>query len=137
MRIKDSEGSVGLFYIVDGNAYSFTWTLDECFPDQLGDLQPPENHEFLLGLLKSGSYTLAKGLRENLGYDLDTATVFTFPRGRIWYNINSKTFTVSTSKAVLKSNHCKSQIISDFGLMGKKVNWENNVEYENFDESYL
>lgn len=138
MIIKDSTGCVGLFYIIDGLLYALTQTLDENFPDELGDIQPSENHEYLLNELKySGTFQSAKQLREKLGCDLKTADVFTFPRGRVWYNIYDKTFTVSTSTTILNSPHYKSEIINFFELNDKKVKWDHNVEYDNFDESYL
>lgn len=137
MKLRDGDGNVGLFYIVDGLIYTMMNDPLENEVDSTGIIQPLYNHEYLLGEMKYGDEPIFQELQDYLGYDLKRATVQTFPRGRVWYNVNSHSFTISSSHELLDNPRYRSVILSEFDLNGKKVEINYDNEYEAFDESYL
>ncbi len=137
MGLKNNEGRVGLFYIVDGNIYTMINDPLENEVDSMNEIQPLYNHEYLLDKMKYGDEPNFKELQDYLGYDLRKATVWTFPRGRVWYNVKTNTYTISSSHRLLEDPHYRQIILDTFHLNGQKVYLNYEGEYENFDESYL
>lgn len=135
MIFKDSEGNIGLFYFIDDKFYGLIMSLDEGNIDSMNEIQPLDNHETLLSELQYGpSFS---DLREEMGYDLSKATVWTFPRGRVWYNMKDHSFTISSSRKILETPFYLNIVKQQFGLENKKIHLNQDNEYENYDEEYL
>jgi|GEM_PF-6898380 len=64
-------------------------------------------------------------------YDgLSGADYTAFPRGRILFNEQSKTFTVYGDKKFLQANDNKNLVLNAFGLLGSRVNVVHDRHYE-------
>ena len=129
MRLKDNNGFIGLFYIIDKRLYSAIEDLNDCIynVDSNGEVQPQEFtvHEKLLAALPY-----------KYGIDLDGSENYsTYPRGRVYYNVTDHCFIIATSKPIY--DKYADEIKLDFSLTNKKVKVSYQHEYEFFDENNL
>lgn len=133
IRIKDGIGLIGLFYIVEGKIISMQEDLELRDPDSYGEIQPSENHEFLMNKLKFGNKfsSFRNEYADIINEDLQ---VDTLPRGRVYYNTLDRKYHVATSNAII--NMYKDDIKQEFNLPANTI-FQSEYEYETYDETLL
>lgn len=133
IRIKDGIGLIGLFYIIEGKIISMQEDLEFRDPDSYGEIQPSENHEFLMNKIKFGNKfsILRNEYSDVINEDLE---VDTLPRGRVYYNTLDRKFYVATSNAIISKY--KNDILEEFNLPANTI-FQSEYEYETYDETLL
>lgn len=133
IRIKDGIGLIGLFYIIEGKIISMQENLEFRDPDSYGEIQPSENHEFLMNKIKFGNKfsILRNEYADIINEDLQ---VDTLPRGRVYYNTLDRKYHVATSNVII--DMYKDDIKQEFNLPANTI-FRSEYEYETYDETLL